>query len=192
MELIGLIGHQGVGKNYIAENILPSILPNKNTVILAFADHFKIDCITKYNANFDKVYGQKDYETRKLLQITGTENGREKFGENIWIETIENWIKILHIRGVKRFIICDVRFENEAKWILSKNGKLIKIEAPKRYNDRLIQETCNNKELIETIKNHPSERYIDSIDIQHLTIYNDPGQNIVDDLVSFFFRPMKI
>ena len=29
MELIGLLGHQGVGKNYIAENILNEILPKK-------------------------------------------------------------------------------------------------------------------------------------------------------------------
>ena len=47
MEIIGLIGHQGVGKNYVAENILPSILPPKNTDDLAFADHFKKECITK-------------------------------------------------------------------------------------------------------------------------------------------------
>lgn len=54
--IIGLIGHQGVGKNYIAEKVLPDILPQENTVVLAFADHFKIDCITKYNADYDKVY----------------------------------------------------------------------------------------------------------------------------------------
>ena len=75
-EIIGLLGHQGVGKNYIAEKILPEILINsRNTVVLAFADHLKIECISKLGADFDKVYGEKDYETRKLLQITGTEEG---------------------------------------------------------------------------------------------------------------------
>ena len=53
MELIGLLGHQGVGKNYFAEVILPKILPNKNTVVLAFADHFKVDCICKHDAKLE-------------------------------------------------------------------------------------------------------------------------------------------
>ena len=83
MEIIGLLGHQGVGKNYISEKILPSLLEKKNYVVLAFADHFKIDCISKYNADYDKVYGEKDFETRKLLQKIGTEEGRNKFGYDI-------------------------------------------------------------------------------------------------------------
>ena len=33
MELIGLLGHQGVGKNYIAEVVLPQILPKKYSSI---------------------------------------------------------------------------------------------------------------------------------------------------------------
>jgi CO dehydrogenase nickel-insertion accessory protein CooC1 len=110
VEIIGLLGHQGVGKNYIAEKILPKLLPNKNTVVLAFADHFKIDCISKYGAEYDKVYGEKDFKTRKLLQKVGTEEGRNKYGDDIWIKTLDNWIKTLNSRGVERFIISDVRF----------------------------------------------------------------------------------
>ena len=46
LEIIGLLGHQGVGKNYIAEHIIPKVLNNaKNTVVIAFADHLKINCI---------------------------------------------------------------------------------------------------------------------------------------------------
>lgn len=185
--IIGLIGHQGVGKNYIAETVLPQILPVENTVVLAFADHFKIDCITKHNAEYDKVYGTKDFQTRKLLQITGTENGRDQYGEDIWIRTVENWIKVLHSRGVKRFVICDVRFENEAKWIIEQKGTLIKIEAPERYYARLRQETCDDQEKIEELKNHPSEKYIDDIAIQHLTVHNDPSDNVWEQLKTFFY-----
>ena len=73
MEIIGLLGHQGVGKNYIAEKILPFILEEKPTIVLAFADHFKIDCICKHGIEYDKVFGKKDYKTRKILQRVGTE-----------------------------------------------------------------------------------------------------------------------
>ena len=78
IEIIGLLGHQGVGKNYIAEYVIPEVIPTKkNTVVIAFADHLKINCITKQGADYDKVYGEKDYETRKMLQREGTEEGRE-------------------------------------------------------------------------------------------------------------------
>lgn len=193
MEIIGLIGHQGVGKNYVAEKILPSILPPKNTVVLAFADHFKIDCITKYGADYNKVFGQKDYDTRKLLQTTGTEEGRNKYGDDIWIRTTHTWIQLLHSRGVERFVICDVRFENEAKWIKQLNGILIKIEAPKRYYDRVLQESSGNEEKMMNIREHPSEKFVDKIQLQDITVNNDPHEKINEQLATFFdiaFRNM--
>lgn len=186
MELIGLLGHQGVGKNYFAEVVLPQILPKKNTVVLAFADHFKVDCICKHNANYDKVFGEKDFETRRLLQLAGTEQGRNKFGYDIWIRTLETWIKILNSRGVERFIISDVRFQNEADWVKSFGGSLIKIESPIRYNQRLAKETNNNPDKINEIKAHASEVNIDKISNYDICINNDPGNNINDPLNNFF------
>jgi hypothetical protein len=185
MELIGLLGHQGVGKNYFAEIVLPQILPKKNTVVLAFADHFKVDCICKHNAKYDKVFGEKDFETRRLLQLAGTEEGRDKFGYDIWIKTLETWIKILNSRGVERFIISDVRFQNEADWVKLLDGTLIKIESPIRYNQRLANETNNNQDKINEIKAHASEVNIDKISNYDICINNDPGQNIFEPLNNF-------
>ena len=183
MQIIGLLGHQGVGKNYIAEIVLPKMLSQKNTVVLAFADHFKIDCISKHNADFNKVYGQKDYETRILLQKVGTEEGREVFGYDIWIRTLHNWIKVLHSRGVKRFIISDLRFQNEVEWIKSLNGIIIKINAPNRYQNRLEIETGNDIDKINEIKNHPSEANIDNIEIYDISVNNDYNDNIEEQLL---------
>ncbi len=183
MQIIGLLGHQGVGKNYIAEIVLPKMLSQKNTVVLAFADHFKIDCISKHNADFNKVYGQKDYETRILLQKVGTEEGREVFGYDIWVRTLHNWIKVLHSRGVKRFIISDLRFQNEVEWIKSLNGIIIKINAPNRYQNRLEIETGNDIDKINEIKNHPSEANIDNIEIYDILVNNDYNDNIEKQLL---------
>ena len=144
MELIGLLGHQGVGKNYIAENILNEILPKKNTLIMAFADHFKVDCVTKKNVSYDKVFKEKDKESRRLLQIVGTEEGRNIYGDNIWINTLETWLNIYKSRGVKRFIISDVRFQNEVDWIKKMGGYVIKVNASDRHKNKVCQESNNN------------------------------------------------
>ena len=177
MEIIGLMGHQGVGKNFIADLLFKN-LSKKNTIILAFADHFKVDCICKYNCDYNKVFGEKDYETRRLLQKVGTEDGRDKYGENIWINVIETWIKLLNERGIERFIISDVRFINEAVWIKKMNGIIIKINAPKRFKIRLEKETNNNKELIDKIKNHKSEIMIDRYEDYNILIKNDLNDNL--------------
>lgn len=99
MEIIGLLGHQGVGKNYIAEEILLKKLDYKPTLVIAFADHFKVEGISKYDLEYNKVYGKKDFYTRKRLHFIGTEEGRQKFGYDIWIKTIHNWIKVYNSRG---------------------------------------------------------------------------------------------
>ena len=84
---------------------------------MAFADHFKIDAINKQNLQYDKVFGEKDNETRKQLQYMGTENGRDKYGQDIWINTLDTWMKLYHERGIERFIITDLRFKNEYEYL---------------------------------------------------------------------------
>ena len=185
MEIIGLLGHQGVGKNYIAEEFLLKKLDNKPTLVIAFADHFKIEGIAKYDLDYNKVYGNKDFNTRKKLHLIGTEEGRQKFGYDIWIKTINNWMKVYNSRGIKRFIIPDVRFQNEVDWIKSLNGVVIKINAPNRYMARVKQEACNDIEKIKNIISHESESMIDKVKNYDFTFNNDYNDNINDDIESF-------
>ena len=50
----------------------------------------------------------------KLLQILGTEWGRENFGENVWVDILKKKIEKLESQKSKRLIIIDdCRFENE-------------------------------------------------------------------------------
>ena len=67
MKIIGLLGHQGVGKNYISENIISKLLLN-NYIIMAFADHFKIDCITKQNLNYHKIKTLRDFDCKQYYK----------------------------------------------------------------------------------------------------------------------------
>ena len=178
MEVIGLLGYQGVGKNFIAENVLDEILPKKNTLIMAFADHFKIDCICKHNVDYDKIFVNKDLESRKLLQKVGTEEGRDVYGENIWVKTLETWMKVYHDRGIKRFIISDVRFQNEVDWIKSIGGKVIKINADDRRKKKLLEEVDNNAERIKEIVNHRTEKGLDNVTNYDFEVDNSIGIDI--------------
>jgi len=64
-------------------------------------------------------------EGRRLLQVLGTEIGREMFGENFWVEQA--------IRGISSgdpVCFSDVRFKSEAEAITLMGGHLIRIIRP--------------------------------------------------------------
>ncbi len=186
MEVIGLLGYQGVGKNYIAENILNEILPKENTLIMAFADHFKIDCINKHNVEFNKIYLNKDIESRKLLQRVGTEEGRDVYGDDIWVNVLESWMRVYNNRGIKRFIICDVRFQNEVNWIKKIGGIVIKINANDRRRTKLLEETSNNEEKVKEICDHRTESELENVKGYDYEVNNSVGKNIKEELVTVF------
>lgn len=64
---------------------------------------------------------------RELLQIEGTELGRDKFGEDIWLEKITENINSIESDKPLTIIITDVRFDNEAQYIMSNGGHVIRI-----------------------------------------------------------------
>jgi hypothetical protein len=175
-EIYGFSGKLGVGKNYIAENLFYHALPQKNTLIMALADHFKVDTVSKDNVEFDKVFVKKDEQTRRLLQIRGTEEGRDKYGKDIWIRTIQTWIKLYHDRGVERFIITDIRFPNEAEWVHQMGGITFRINAPERNEQALQQESECDPKKYHAISTHASETGLDSYQNFTYMINNDYGQ----------------
>ena len=174
MEIIAFAGNLKTGKNHVAEKIFIPLLPIKNTLVMGFADHFKVDSINKGNLVYDKVFGEKDEETRKKLQLMGTENGRDKYGQDIWIKTLDTWMKVYNDRGVERFIITDVRFKNEYEYLKSKNAKIIKIEAPNRQKENLKKQNLD-------ILNHRSETELNDIQFEYI-INNDYNDKIIEDI----------
>ena len=174
MEIYAFAGNLKTGKNYVAEKLFIPLLPFKNTLVMAFADHFKIDAINKQNLQYDKVFGKKDNETRKQLQHMGTENGRDKYGQDIWINTLDTWMKLYHERGIERFIITDLRFKNEYEYLKSKNAKIIKIEAPNRQKKNLQGQNLQ-------VLNHRSETELNDIEFDYI-INNDYNDKIIEDL----------
>lgn len=176
IEIYAFSGKIGSGKNYIAENVLNSSLPPKNTVVMALADHFKVDACTKNGVQYERIYHNKDSESRRILQMLGTEQGRNVYGQDIWIKTVLTWIKIYSERGTKRFIITDIRFPNEVKAFKEVNAIIIRVHAPLRNKNKVIAEANNDPDIINTIRTHTSETSLDSCTDFDYTIYNDIGQ----------------
>jgi len=75
-----------------------------------------------------------------MLQMIGTEGGRELFRNDMWVRRAEaEWLKLqadvaeVAKRGTpvtQGMVITDVRFPNEAHWILSEGGIVLNIDRP--------------------------------------------------------------
>lgn len=184
MRIIGLSGKMGVGKDFIASNIIQKYFDKigKKSLIMAFADQLKVNTSIKNNININEMYNTKNEKIRKLLQQEGTLNGRMKYGENIWINYIDNWINIYKDRGIEVVIITDCRFKNEIEYIESKNGIVLRIEANDRNKERIHKEN-NNKQIV----NHESEIGLDNYNFKNV-IYNEKNSKNVENQVINYLK----
>lgn len=68
---------------------------------------------------------------RHFLQTLGTEWGRRQLDENIWIRILEErWKQAVR----PSLVIDDVRFDNEAEWILAQGGIVLSLYRPGTYS----------------------------------------------------------
>lgn len=161
MKIIGFQGKMGVGKNYIAQTILPSILPHHTRIFyFAFADQVKIEWLRKHPTyTFDDVFITKQKEVRRSIQEYATHE-RDR-NPNTWIDTLHNHIQLIRhnyshqpdILPTIVIVITDVRFQNEVEWIQKVGGRVYHILAPKRtheYTVRMKYETAQTQHCSET------------------------------------------
>ncbi len=62
---------------------------------------------------------------RRILQLAGTEGGREIFGTDLWVKTVKR--RIDNTPNVN-YAICDVRYRNEAEVIKSWGGIVVRVD----------------------------------------------------------------
>jgi hypothetical protein len=138
MSIIGLVGFAGSGKGTVAD-----ILVEKHGYTkLSFADSVKDACsaifgweraLLEGDTNESREFREKidsfwsarlgyDLTPRLAMQKMGTESGREVFGKNLWIVSVEN--KILQHEKV---ILADTRFPNEIEFIRKLYGHVIRV-----------------------------------------------------------------
>lgn len=124
VKLIGLHGMAGAGKDFIASKCLSKYFK------FALANHFKIDIVRKHIFTHEEVFETKPPHVRHRLQQIGTEENRDVFGPDVWVEACECWLYSIHTtNNIDKFVIADIRFDNEAEWIRSKGGIMIKVES---------------------------------------------------------------
>jgi putative protein kinase ArgK-like GTPase of G3E family len=188
--------------------------------ILAFGDQVKyeigsrlsiIENNKKFTDEMDNIYNElfinKTTTTRKKLQYYGTNYCRNGDNWNINNEfTLYNqpeiWIKSLYLQ-IKNilnksyntnkdiFIITDIRFINEADFVKNLGGKIIRIIAPNRNQQKILEEAQktinlhNNeiKEIIEKIKSHQSEIELDNYNFDYYINNEKENDNVEKEIM---------
>lgn len=155
--LIGISGHAGSGKTTLANLITDYYLAYKK-----FSFAYTLKFATEEIFTLGQFY-QDDKETkdnywklsaRELYQFIGTEVFRETFGSDFWIKVLQR--KLISIYDSPHdvlVVIDDVRFQEEADWIVSSGGSMI----------HLTREGVDGKV---GILNHTSEAGIDYSDTE--------------------------
>lgn len=68
---------------------------------------------------------KKVAEVRRLLQVMGTEAGRQILGDNVWVDAVMN-----KITAAQNVVITDCRFPNEAQAVRAAGGYVVRIQRP--------------------------------------------------------------
>lgn len=126
-QLIIGIGHKKhTGKSTLADMINWELeFPSH---VIAFADGLKEEVASRFYMDVEELELHKDF-FRPALQFWGTQFRRiYQKNDNYWVDLLED--KIYNGDDLV-VIIPDVRFPNEAEWVKSKGGKLIKLSRPK-------------------------------------------------------------
>ena len=170
--IIGISGKLGSGKTTCAEK-LTTILDDGT--IKNFADRlkylasiiFKFDLKLAYeNKNF--YLDEWDMTVGETLQFVG-QSFREQFGDNFWIKQV-------NIEPEKYNFIADLRYKNEAEWIKSQGGIVIRLNGDP---DNIRKNSKRNK-------THISE--IDLDDYQNWDLVIDTDTNSITETVKHILQ----
>jgi len=138
MKLIGICGFIGGGKDTVAE-----MLVKKDFIKESFARGVKDAVSAIFSWDRDLLEGStqgsrewrekpdvywshrfgKDFSPRQALQLMGTEVGRSVYHPNLWVDALER-----RMNPTKNYVISDVRFPNEIRWISKLGGRVIRVK----------------------------------------------------------------
>jgi hypothetical protein len=143
MLIIGLAGRKGSGKSTVAH-----IMEKEGFVELAFADPLKEAAAVLLGVPKKWMFKARledkeaivpgfNFTYRSFLQKLGTEFARDSISTNFWVDRMD-----VRLYGMadKFIVVSDVRFDNEAEYILSKNGVIIDIQRDSTPADDHITE----------------------------------------------------
>ena len=148
--LIGIIGKKGHGKDALATAI--DNATDRKVVKLAFAKVLKEAAGLIFALSEEQLHGdQKEVldprwgkTPRELMQLFGTEVGRA-IDAQVWVKSVElQAARIWEADPTAIIIVTDVRFKNEADFVLRSRGLLVRIARPEgqagRFGDHASEQ----------------------------------------------------
>jgi hypothetical protein len=139
--LIGITGKAGSGKSTLAQAIIDrSHTPGG---VLAFADAVRDVSQAIFGSRYESqeekaaldgwwaarigTLGDRAPTGRVILQVIGTEMGRNVIHRDIWLFVMERRLATLDPGRLATWVIADVRFDNEAEWIRARGGYVVEV-----------------------------------------------------------------
>jgi phosphomevalonate kinase len=179
VEVYAISGKIGTGKNYIAEQVLPTILPPARTLVMALADYLKMNATLQNGLKPEDVWGQKTSYTRQMLQWIG-DVMRHEYGDDIFCEILHHQISMYEKRGcLGRVIIPDLRRKNEADYLRQNlDATLIRVEAKERNKEAMLNAYPGLSER-HKIATHVSETDLDDFTDWDVVVENEIDQHDV-------------
>ena len=143
--LIGFTGRPGSGKNAAADHLVA----HHDFRQVAFADAIRQALLT-LDPWVDTFYRLREVvrawgwetakrnspECRRLLQVFGTEVGRDMFGTEVWVDQV--FKKIDAFPQGQRVVITDVRFPNEADALWARGGVLVRLQRDASHHQGVL------------------------------------------------------
>jgi hypothetical protein len=174
--LIGLCGKANVGKDHIAR-LIQSHFGYRP---FSFALHIKMNMIGKtgyklqsggVEYTYEDVMVNKPPHMRDEIQIQGTELGRNVYGEDVWVKITDAWLRFFSEQwDIHRFVIADVRFENEANYIKSNNGILVRVKSDRVQHTKLTPEQQAHES--EVALDHKPDEFFNGIVVNNVNTRN--------------------
>lgn len=153
--IIGLTGFKGCGKSTVAE-IIEEQLGYK---IRSFASPIK-DMLRAMGLSHEELYDPETKERviedfgkspRQIMQLLGTEFGRNMLSPNVWVAAL-----MRQINDEDNFVIDDVRFPNEAAAIHARGGKIVRVVRPtseEKKDEHVSEQGLNSEQIDYEIQN---------------------------------------
>lgn len=173
--LVGLTGYAGSGKNAAAEGLIASGWSQ-----LSFAEPIRqmllvLNPIIHAGVHLqtfidDQGWDETKYsypEVRRLMQVLGTEVGRDMIDDDLWIKLAKKTMEDCLKQG-KPVVFTDVRFSNEVEMIRFNGGKIIRI----------------HREGTKPAQNHVSDTNVDLLTIDREIINSGTVEDLQNALKS--------
>lgn len=180
--IIGMNGLAGSGKDTISDMVALSLNNHLNLTCktFAFADNVKRAASVVFNIPLDDFYNRTvkevkipfwDLSPREMAQLMGTDACRYGIREDIWIKSLES--NILN-SGVDVVFVTDVRFDNEAEFVLNLNGVVVNIQyenaVPIEASGHVSENGINGDLINASILNKTGNPFIAAAKLQSIII----------------------